>query len=82
MSWFGDKEFLVKGYEKLTGNVRWRSVGDEQEYLYAGVFGKMSELNTWLRRCIRLWLIVSRWVWCWWIGFFLGVIYAEIFKFV
>ena len=83
MSWFGDKEFLVEGYEKLTRNVRWRGVGDEQEYLYAGVFGRMSELNTWL--ATSMYPIVAHRIkmgWCWWIIFFLGVIYAEIFKFV
>ena len=48
MSWFEDKEFLMRGYEKLTNNIRWRQVAEDQAYLYAGVFGHMSELNTWL----------------------------------
>ncbi len=48
MSWFKDKEFLSNGFEKLTNNIRWKKVSDDQEYLFAGIFGKMSELNTWL----------------------------------
>ena len=56
MSWLGDKQFLAKGYEKLHNNINWRKQtdgqGNEIEYLYGGIMGNMSQLNTWLASSI------------------------------
>ena len=47
-SWIQDKKFASKGYEQMLKSHQWRQVADDQEYLDAGYFGKLSEMNTWL----------------------------------
>lgn len=46
--WMNDKKFTREGFERLFSSTQWRNEGFDQEYLDAGVFGKISELNTWL----------------------------------
>jgi hypothetical protein len=48
MGWIADKQFIIDGYEKLTVNKNWIKVSADMEYLDGGLFGNMSELNTWL----------------------------------
>lgn len=43
-----DKSFARNGYFHMLMSREWRKVDEQQEYLDAGLFGTLSEMNTWL----------------------------------
>lgn len=46
--WMRDFQFTAAGYEQMLRTKQWRKVAADQEYLDAGLFGRISELNSWL----------------------------------
>lgn len=47
-AWVNDKSFIQKGFNQILNSKEWKRVDKNQEYIDAGLFGKISQLNTWL----------------------------------
>ena len=53
-SWIKNKKFTSEGYLQMLKSHQWKSISSNEEYLDAGYFGKISELNTWLASSLYL----------------------------
>lgn len=53
-TWLKEKKFAANGYEQMLRSKEWTQIGHDQAYLNAGLFGHISQLNTWLASSLFL----------------------------
>lgn len=47
-AWISDRQFAAHGYEQMSKSSQWKRPAHDEEYLDTGLFGRISNLNTWL----------------------------------
>lgn len=53
-TWISDKQLAFDGYQQMLKSKEWEKVNEDQQYLNAGLFGRISQLNTWLASSLFL----------------------------